>query len=114
MTISRRSCFCLSRRALALISIIVMFGLSSMNIGADDTLATWRAIRSHSSFVILPLRMELRAIRASAESSRIVISDLVISKLKKTLVMLLWIDAARHRSRARVELWVGIIDRPAR
>ncbi len=47
---------------------------------------------------------------ASAESSRIVISERVISRLKKQLVRLLWIDAARHRSRASVELWVGIIE----
>ena len=51
---------------------------------------------------------------ASADSSRMVISERVISRLKKTLVRLLWIEAARQRSRASVELWVGIIDSPAR
>ena len=40
---------------------------------------------------------------ASAESSRIVISVRVISRLKKTLVRLLWIEAARQKSRARVD-----------
>ena len=34
---------------------------------------------------------------ASADSSRIVISLRVISRLKKTLAMLLWIDAARQK-----------------
>ena len=41
---------------------------------------------------------------ASAESRRIMISERVISRLKKQLVMLLWIDAARQKSRARVDL----------
>ncbi len=40
MTISRRSCFCLRRRAFARISVIVMLGESSMNIGDADTFTT--------------------------------------------------------------------------
>ena len=110
MTTSRRSWRCLSRRALARISIIVMLGESSMNIGAEETSPILRASLSQSSSFMLPLRMWLSGTFASADSSRMVISERVISRLKKTLVRLLWIDAARHRSSARVELWVGIID----
>ena len=73
-----------------------------------------RASFSQSSSRIVPLRMWLSGTFASAESRRIMISERVISRLKKTLVRLLWIDAARQKSRARVELCVGIIDRPAR
>ena len=103
MTISRRSWRCLSRRALARISIIVMLGESSMNIGAEETSPILRASLDQSSSFILPLRMWLSGTFASADSSRMVISERVISRLKKQLVRLLWIDAARHRSRARVD-----------
>src|SRR3954464_9764012 len=104
MTISFRSWRCLSRRALARISIIVMFGESSMNIGAEDTSPILRASLAQSSSFMLPLRMWFSGTFASADSSRMVISDRVISRLKNTLVRLLWIDAARHRSRASVDL----------
>ena len=103
MTTSRRSWRCLSRRALARISIIVMLGESSMKTGALETSPILRASLVQSSSLSWPLRMWLSGTFASAESSRMVISDLVISRLKKTLVRLLWIDAARHRSRAIVD-----------
>ena len=48
--------------------------------------------------------MLFSGIFASAESSRIVISLLDISRLKITLVRLLWIDADRQKSRASVDL----------
>ena len=78
-----------------------------MNIGADDTSAILRASLAQSSSFIWPLRMWLSGTFASADSSRIVISERVISRLKKQLVRLLWIDAARHRSRAKRRLAHG-------
>ena len=84
MTISRRSWRCLSRRALARISIIVMLGESSMNIGAEETSPILRASLSQSSSLMLPLRMWFSGTFASADSSRMVISVRVISRLKKT------------------------------
>ena len=74
-----------------------------MNIGADDTSAILRASRDQSSSFIWPLRMWLSGTLASAESRRIVISERVISRLKKQLARLLWIDAARQMSRPRVD-----------
>ena len=62
-----------------------------------------RASLSQSSSLIWPLRMWLSGTFASADSSRMVISERVISRLKKQLVRLLWIDAARHRSSASVD-----------
>ena len=85
MTISRRSWRCLSRRALARISIIVRLGLSSMNSGAPETSPILRASLFQSSSLIWPLRMWLSGIFASADSSRMVISLRVISRLKMTL-----------------------------
>ena len=93
---------------------MVMLGESSMNIGAEETSAILRASRDQSSSFIWPLRMWLSGTRASAESRRMVISVRVISRLKKQLAMLLWIDAARQMSRPRVELCVGIMAAPAR
>src|SRR5215212_9996284 len=103
MTISLRSWRCFRRRALARISIIVMFGESSMNIGAEDTSPILRASLAQSSSFMLPLRMWFSGTFASAESRRMVISERVISRLKKQLVRLLWMDAARHRSSASVD-----------
>ncbi len=80
--ISRRSCRCLSRRALARISIIVRFGESSMNNGASDTSPILRTSLFQSSSLILPLRMWLSGMRASADSSRMVISVRLISSEK--------------------------------
>ena len=114
MMISRRSWRCLSRRALARISIIVMFGLSSMNSGAEETSPILRASFCQSSSVMWPLRMWLSGIFASADSSRMVISLRVISRLKMTEAWLWWMLAARHRSSASVELWVGMPVGPAR
>ena len=88
---------------MARISIIVMLGESSMNSGAEDTSAILRASRDQSSSFIWPLRMWLSGTRASADSSRMVISERVISRLKKQLAMLLWIDAARQKSRPSVD-----------
>ncbi len=77
---------------MARISIIVMLGESSMNIGAEETSAILRASRDQSSSFIWPLRMWLSGTRASADSSRMVISERVISRLKKQLARLLWIE----------------------
>src|SRR6478735_11510018 len=104
ITISLRSWRCLSRRALARISIIVMLGLSSMNIGAPETWPILGPSLFQSSSVIGPLRMLFSGIFASAESRRMVISVLDISRLKKQLVRLLWIDAERQKSSASVDL----------
>jgi hypothetical protein len=52
--------------------------------------------------------------RASADSSRIVISFRPISRLNSTVVMPCLMAAARAKSSASVELWVGIMLRPAR
>ena len=109
MTISRRSWRCLSRRAFARISIIVRLGESSMNSGASDTSPILRTSLFQSSSLIVPLRMWLSGMRASADSSRMVISVRLISSEKITLVRPCLIDAARAMSRPRVELWVGII-----
>src|SRR4029078_13448084 len=81
-----------------------MFGESSMNSGALETSAILRASFCQSSSFIWRLRMWLSGTFASAESSRLVISERVISRLKKQLLMLLAIEAARHRSSARVDL----------
>jgi hypothetical protein len=88
---------------LARISIIVMLGLSSMNSGAAETSPIFRASFCQSSSLMCPLRMWLSGIFASAESSRMVISLRVISRLKMTAVWLWWMLAARHRSRAKVD-----------
>src|SRR6478672_2639488 len=81
-----------------------MLGLSSMNIGAPETCPIFGPSLFQSSSVIGPLRMLFSGILASADSRRIVISLLDISRLKKQLVRLLWIDAARQKSSASVDL----------
>src|ERR1700712_3551295 len=98
MTMSRRSWRCLSRRALARISIIVMLGESSMNSGEEETSPIRRARRVQSSSFMLPLRMWLSGIFASADSSRMVISLRVISRLKITLLMLWRMDGGRQEA----------------
>ena len=114
MITRRRSCRCLRRRHFARISIIDMFGESSMNSGASTTSLIRRASRVQSSSLIWPVRIECSGTRASAESSRMVISLRLISRLKITEVRPALTEAARARSRARVELCVGIMPRPAR
>ena len=62
----------------------------------------------------MPARICDSRICASADNSRMVISVLDISKEKITDVSRCFTDALRATSRARVLLWVGTIDRPAR
>ena len=85
-----------------------------MNSGASLTSPIVAASRVQSSSRIVPLRMFCSGIRASAESSRMVISLRPISRLKMTVDILCWIAAVRAMSSPRVELWVGIIGVPAR
>ena len=82
MTTSFRSLRCLSRRALARISIIVMFGESSMYSGASATSPIRRASFDQSSSDSVPARMWCSGTCASADSRRIVISCLLISSEK--------------------------------
>src|ERR687893_355891 len=84
--ISLRSWRCLSRRAFARISINVRLGESSMNSGASLISLMRRAMRVQSSSLIRPARMSASRIRASADSSRMTISDLLISRENTTLV----------------------------
>ena len=100
----------MSRRAFARISIIVMFGESSMNSGEPKTSPILRASRVQSSSFMLPLRMWLSGIFASAESRRIVISLRVISSEKITLLMLWWIE----RGAAEVQAERRLADRGSR
>ena len=109
-----RSCRCFSRRHLARISIIDMFGESSMNSGASATSLIRRASRAQSSSFIWPVRIVCSGTRASADSRRMVISFRPISRLNSTVAMPCRMAAARAKSRARVELWVGSMPRPAR
>ena len=85
-----------------------------MNSGASDTSPIRRASRVQSSSVSLPVRMWCSGTRASAESSRMVISLRLISSEKMQVAMLFLIAADRAMSSPSVELWVGIIARPAR
>ena len=114
MMTNLRSFRCFSRRHLDLISISDMFGESSMNSGASATSLIRRASRAQSSSFICPVRIVLNGTRASADSSRIVISLRPISRLNSTVVMPFLMAAARAKSKARVELWVGIMERLAR
>ena len=93
---------------------MVMFGESSMNSGASLISLIRRASLVQSSSLIRPPRMSPSRIRASADSSRMMISVLLISSEKIALVMPCFTEHDRAKSRPRVELWVGIIDRPAR
>ena len=85
------------------ISIIVLFGLSSMYIGAPETWPILGTSLFQSSSPMPPLRMWLSGTLASADSSRMVISERDISRLKITDVWLLAIDAARQKSSASVD-----------
>ena len=77
---------CFRRRAFARISIMERFGESSINKGASEISPIRRARRDHSSSESVPARMLFKPTRASAESIRIVISDLDISREKMTEV----------------------------
>ena len=114
MITSLRSFRCFIRRHLALISIIDMFGESSMNSGASTTSLIRRASRVQSSSPSCPVRMECSGTLASADSSRMVISLRLISRLKIAAVRPCLIEQARARSSASVELCVGIQLRLAR
>ena len=82
-----------------------------MNIGASETWPILADTRFQSWSFIRPPRMCDSGTPASADSSRMVISIWLISRLKMTELSPFLIDAARARSRASVLLWVGIIDR---
>ena len=99
---------------MARISIIDMLGESSMNSGASTTSLIRRASLVQSSSPSWPVRIACSGTRASAESSRMVISLRLISRLNITVASRCLIAAARARSKASVELWVGIMLRPAR
>ena len=114
MMTSFRSCRCLRRRHLALISISDMFGESSMNSGASATSLIRRASLAQSSSLIWPVRITCIGTRASADSSRIVISLRPISRLNTTVGSLCLIVAERAKSSASAELCVGIMACPAR
>src|SRR5215813_2759957 len=91
-----------------------MLDESSMNSGAFATSLIQHTSLIQSSSLIWPVLMEWSATRASAASSRMVISFRLISRLKITDVSPCLMDAARARSRASVGLWVGIMLHPAR
>ena len=103
MTTSLRLSRCLSRRHFARISISDMFGESSMNSGASDTRPIVDARRVQSSSRIVPLRMCCSWIPASADSSRMVISVLLISSEKITEARLCLMEALRTMSKPRVD-----------
>ena len=104
MTTSLRSLRCLSRRALARISIIVMFGESSMKSGASAISPIRRASFDQSSSRSEPARMWCSGTFASAESRRMVISCLLISSEKIAAGMWCFTDADRAMSSPRVDL----------
>ena len=85
-----------------------------MNSGALETSPIRRASRVQSSSVSRPVRMWCSGTRASADSSRMVISLRLISSEKMQVAMLFLMAADRAMSRPSVELWVGTIERPAR
>ena len=104
MTISYRSWRCCSRRALARISIMVRFGESSTNSGASASSADRRAIRCQSWSLRCPERMLASGTLASADSSRIMISVLPISREKTTDGLPCLMAADRAKSKASVDL----------
>ena len=88
---------------MARISISDMFGESSMNSGASTTSLIRRASLVQSSSPIWPVRIACNGTRDSAESSRMVISLRLISRLNMTVVSPCFSDAARARSKASVD-----------
>src|SRR6185295_11301266 len=101
--ISLRSLRCLSRRALARISMSVRLGESSTNSGASEISLIRRAMRVQSSSLMRPARMSARRMRASADRSRMTISDLLISSENTALVRPCLTEHERAKSRPRVD-----------
>ena len=93
---------------------MVRLGESSIYSGASLISLIRRASRVQSSSFIRPERMSESLIFASAESSRITISDLLISSEKMTLASRCLIEHDRMKSSPSVDLCVGTIPRPAR
>src|SRR5690625_7154914 len=85
-----------------------MFGESSMNSGASDTRLIVRSNLVQSSSRIVPLRMLFSGTCDSAESILMEISLRLISNEKITDVNPFLIDAARAKSKPKVELCVGM------
>ena len=104
MTTRRSSLRCLSRRHLARISIIDRLGESSMNSGASETEVIVRARGFQSWSDNVPERILCSATRASAESSRMVISLRLISSENTADVSPCRMDADRQMSSAIVDL----------
>ena len=102
MITMRKSWRCLSRRHLARISIIDIFGESSIYSGASATSLIRRASLVQSSSLICPVRIVCSGTRASADSSRMVISLRPISRLKNAVPSPCFMAAARAKSRASV------------
>jgi hypothetical protein len=75
-----------------------------MNSGASLISDIRRAMRVQSSSLIRPARMSCSRIRASAESSRMTISDLLISSENTALVMPCLTEQERAKSSPRVDL----------
>ncbi len=82
--IPRLPIWLLSRRALARISMMVRFGLSSIQIGASASRPMAREIFCQSSVCSWPLRTLVESTRASAHSSRWDSSRLLISREKNS------------------------------
>ena len=87
-----------------------MFGESSMNSGESVICPMMRASFFQPASPMVPLRRSWSWIWASAESTRMVISERLISSEKTAVAILCLIAAARAMSSPIVELWVGIID----
>ncbi len=85
---SLRSCRCLSRRALARISMSVMLGVSSTKMGASEISPMRRASLVQSSSDSWPERRTCNGTRASADKRRMTISTLDISNEKIALARL--------------------------
>ncbi len=74
-----------------------------MNSGASLISDIRRAIRVQSSSLIRPARMSANRIRASADSSRMTISDLLISSENTALVRPCFTEQDRAKSSPRVD-----------
>ncbi|CFE37551.1 Uncharacterised protein [Mycobacterium tuberculosis] len=82
---------------------MVRLGESSINSGASLISLIRRASRVQSSSLIRPERMSESLILASADSSRMTISDLLISSEKMTLAIRCLIEHDRMKSSPRVD-----------